>query len=284
MPFKTSIIYHDQTCPDNLDAMTYHQMAGRAGRRCLDKEGNVIFVGYSWERIKELSISSIPNVVGINKPIYTFTNGSILNSELDFSLINKNLLNKQNNNEFISMVDRRIENQWVDTISDDYNHNHLMWMLRYSIDAVTINIIFPYIKKYFMSANPQCEQDQVDLAFFMSKFIDIKYIDDTNNYLDKFMNNSSINYDEIYIKLRAKNININNNIDSRIWISIRNNSLVDPEDDKLRQELFDFNTKLKAIQHYCFHSNFVTLTKLFGKLLTRIWWIYHSSSPIVRLT
>jgi superfamily II DNA or RNA helicase len=283
MPFKTSIIYHDETCPDNLDAMTYHQMAGRAGRRCLDKEGNVIFIGYSWERIKELSISTIPNVIGINKPIYTFTNGSILNSEVDFSLINTKLLNKQNNNEFISMVNRRIENQWVDTISDDYNHNHLMWMLRYSIDAVTINIIFPYIKKYFMSANPQSEQDQVELAFFMSKFIDIKYIDDTNNYLDKFMNNSTINYDEIYTKLRAKNININNNIDSRVWISIRNNLLVDPENDKLRQELFDFNTKLKAIQHYCFHSNFVTLTKLFGKLLTRIWWIYHSSSPIVRL-
>jgi superfamily II DNA or RNA helicase len=284
MPFKTSIIYHDETCPDNLDSMTYHQMAGRAGRRCLDKEGNVIFIGYSWNRIKELSISSIPNVIGINKPIYTFNNGSILNSEIDFSLINKNLLNKQNNNEFISMVDRRIENQWIDTISDDYNHNHLMWMLRYSIDAVTINIIFPYIKKYFMSANPQCEQDQVSLAFFMSKFIDIKYTDNINNHLDKFINNSSINYDEIYTKLKAKNIVINNNIDSHVWISIRNNSLVDPEDDKLRQELFDFNTKLKAIQHYCFHSNFVTLTKLFGKLLTRIWWIYHSSSPIVRLT
>lgn len=284
MPFKTSIIYHDESCPDNLDAMTYHQMAGRAGRRCLDKEGNVIFVGYSWDRIKELSISTIPNVIGINKPIYTFTNGSILNSEIEFSLINKNLLNKQNNNEFISMVNRRIENQWVDTISEDYNHNHLMWMLRYSIDAVTINIIFPYIKKYFMTANPQSEQDQVNLAFFMSKFIDIKYTNDTDNQLNKCMNNTVINYDEIYIKLKAKNIIINNNIDSRVWISIRNNALVDPEDDKLRQELFDFNTKLKAIQHYCYHSNFVTLTKLFAKLLTRIWWIYHSSSPVVRLT
>jgi superfamily II RNA helicase len=38
-------------------------MAGRAGRRCLDKEGNVIFIGYSWDRIKELSKSSIPNII-----------------------------------------------------------------------------------------------------------------------------------------------------------------------------------------------------------------------------
>lgn len=284
MPFKTSIIYHDETCPDNLDAMTYHQMAGRAGRRCLDKEGNVIFVGYSWDRIKELSVSTIPHVIGINKPIYTFTNGSILKPEVDFSRINLNLLNKQNNTEFMSMVNRRIENQWVDTISDDYNHHHLMWMLRYSVDAISINVIFPYIKKYFMTANPQCEQDQVELAFFMSKFIDIKYTDNNYNNLNKFLGNTKIDYDEIYTKLRAKNIVINNNIDCRVWISIRNNLLVDPEDEKLRQELFDFNTKLKAIQHYCYHSNFVTLTKLFAKLLTRIWWIYHSSSPVVRLT
>ncbi len=283
MPFKTSIIYHDETCPDNLDAMTYHQMAGRAGRRCLDKEGNVIFIGYSWDRIKELSVSTIPNVIGLNKPIYTFTNGSLLKPDIDFSLINEKLLNKQNNNEFISMVNRRIENQWVDTISEDYNHNHLMWMLRYSIDAVTINIIFPYIKKYFMSANPQCEQDQIELAFFMSKFIDIKYTDNNYNNLNKFLGNTRIDYDEIYKKLKAKNITINNNIDCRVWISIRNNLLVDPEDEKLRQELFDFNTKLKAIQHYCYHSNSVTLAKLFAKLLTRMWWIYHSSSPVVRL-
>ncbi len=283
MPFKTSIIYHDETCPDNLDAMTYHQMAGRAGRRCLDKEGNVIFIGYSWDRIKELSVSTIPNVIGLNKPIYTFTNGLLLKPEVDFSLINTKLLNKQNNNEFISMVNRRVENQWVDTISEDYNHNHLMWMLRYSIDAVTINIIFPYIKKYFMSANPQCEQDQIELAFFMSKFIDIKYTDNNYNNLNKFLGNTRIDYDEIYKKLKAKNITINNNIDCRVWISIRNNLLVDPEDEKLRQELFDFNTKLKAIQHYCYHSNSVTLAKLFAKLLTRMWWIYHSSSPVVRL-
>jgi hypothetical protein len=283
MPFKTSIIYTDETCPDNLDSMTYHQMAGRAGRRCLDKEGNVIFVGYSWNRIKELSVSVIPNIVGINKPIYTFTNGSILNQEIECLNINKKLLNQENNNEFISMVNRRIENQWSDSISDDYNHNHLMWSLRYSVDAISINIIFPYIKKYFVSANPQCENDQIELAYFMSKFIDIKYTENTKYNINNFLYNSQINYEEIYVKLRAKNIIINNNIDSRVWLSIRNNLLIEPDNEQLRQELFDFNTKLKAIQHYCFHSNFVILTKLFAKLLTRIWWIYHSSSPVVRL-
>jgi hypothetical protein len=117
----------------------------------------------------------------------------------------------------------------------------------------------------------------------MSKFIDIKYTENTKYNINNFLYNSQINYEEIYVKLRAKNIIINNNIDSRVWLSIRNNLLIEPDNEQLRQELFDFNTKLKAIQHYCFHSNFVILTKLFAKLLTRIWWIYHSSSPVVRL-
>jgi hypothetical protein len=160
-----------------------------------------------------------------------------------------------------------------------------MWILRYSTDAITINIIFPFIQKYFMSCDPKSEMDQINLALFLSKFIDIKYTNNNYYYLNKFITDTNkINYDEIYNKLKSKGIIINNNIDCRVWLSIRNNSLVNLDDDKLRQELFDFNTKIKAIQHYCFHSNYIVLTKLIGKLLTRIWWIYHNSSPVVRLT
>ena len=60
MPFRTVVILDD----DTLNSMETHQMMGRAGRRGLDKEGNVIWVGFSSDRIKELSISKIPNVVG----------------------------------------------------------------------------------------------------------------------------------------------------------------------------------------------------------------------------
>ena len=44
----------------------------------------------------------------------------------------------------------------------------------------------------------------------------------------------------------------------------------------------DFGEKVKNIQHYCFHSKHTSLSKLLGKLLTRIWWIYHLSSPIMK--
>jgi hypothetical protein len=51
--------------------------------------------------------------------------------------------------------------------------------------------------------------------------------------------------------------------------------------DILRNELMEFGYKIKAIQHYCYHSKITGLSKIMGKLLTRIWWVYHMSSPIM---
>ena len=68
--------------------------------------------------------------------------------------------------------------------------------------------------------------------------------------------------------------------------SIQLNSIVKldsyDELDELRQRLMNFGEKIKAIQHYCFHSKISGLSKIIGKLLTRIWWIYHTSSPIMK--
>ena len=52
------------------------------------------------------------------------------------------------------------------------------------------------------------------------------------------------------------------------------------KDVELREQLFNFGNVVKHIQHYYFHTKVVGLAKLLGKLLTRIWWIYHLSSPI----
>jgi replicative superfamily II helicase len=76
--------------------MISQQVMGRAGRRGLDKEGNVIFVGYSWERIKELSISESPVVVGQFKLNYSLEHANRL-SELastNQTWTSSNFLNK----------------------------------------------------------------------------------------------------------------------------------------------------------------------------------------------
>jgi len=293
MPFRTSIIYTEENMVDNLDSMIYHQMAGRAGRRCLDKEGNVIFVGYSWERIKELSKSSIPNVSGLYKPIYTFDCGSVLSKlSRDYSFVNKNSLSGNNNN-FNETIKKNYETIWLDykpkynieDKPDEKNLNYLQWILRYSNDSIISCVLIPFLQKYFGNSKPNNEPDQIELAYFLCNFIDIKYTNNKYDDLNKFCSQfRKFNLSEIKNILATKDIIINNNIDCRIWISIRNNLLVNIDDEIIRQDLFHYNIKLRALQHYFFHTKQITLAKLFGKLLTRIWWIYHSSSPVIRLS
>lgn len=285
MPFRTAVIYRNTSIVDNLDPMLYHQMAGRAGRRGLDKEGNIVFIGYSWNRIKELSISSIPNVCGSGKLIWSTPNKISDISQYNYLRLNTNMLKPINTLEFLSNhntnLDSKYKSIWEFCNNDDKNIAQMMWLFRYSNEGVIMYFLQSYLKQYFECCNPNDESSQIELAYFLSKFINVK---EANNMEDVLIQSSSkIKYETIYDELRNIDIDILNFIDGRIWLSIRNNCLIDIKDDILRQELFDFSTKVKILQHYCFHTNQISLTKLIGKLLTRIWWIYHTSSPVIRI-
>lgn len=285
MPFRTSVIYNPPNSEDTLDAMLYHQMAGRAGRRGLDKEGNIIFIGYSWERIKELSISSIPIIRGQGKLNYTNMFANILsNNKNNYLLINENMLNcdlsEESIKEFNNNIETNFKTKWNIYDKKDKNLLQLLWFLRSSNESVIIMFLLPFIRRYFNNMNAHIENNQIEIAYFLSKFIHIK---ETNNSID-ILNDSNYKYDFdfLYIQLLKVGINIPINIDNSVWLSIKNNCLIRLNDDILRQELFDYSIKLKVLQHYCYHSKYINLTKLLGKLLTRIWWIYHSSSAIIR--
>ena len=75
------------------------------------------------------------------------------------------------------------------------------------------------------------------------------------------------------------------NIDGRVWFSIKNNKLfkctTEKEADTIHQRLFEFGNRVKAIQHFYFHNKITNISRLLGKLLTRIWWIYHTSSQLM---
>ena len=284
MPFRSSVIYKNNTMEDNLDSLLYHQMAGRAGRRGLDKEGNVIFVGYSWNRIKELSISSIPKIEGMNRLLWSFEQAKNVSLNDKFLNINKHMFGQSFSNTYISQFENNIllnnENIWNFSIQKDKNLIQLMWMLRYSNEGVIISFLLPYLRKYFEMSNSNEINKQIEIAYFLSKFIDINIADNEKDIIPEY--HTKIAYDEIYNELKNINIEIPTYIDGKIWLSIRNNCLVDLKDDILRKRLFNFSTKLKALQHYCYHTKQINLTKLIGKLLTRIWWIYHTSSPVIR--
>lgn len=284
MPFRSSIIYKTKDIIDNLDPMIYHQMAGRAGRRGLDKEGNVIFVGYSWERIKELSVSAIPNIEGINKIIWSGLHGNMISNNTNYLNLNKTLFGSSFSNTYITNFDTDLANKynnlWSISVERDRNLIQLMWNLRYGNEGVILCILMPYLKKYFDTSNPNEELKQIEIAYLLSKFIHWEEASCEEHIIPE-LNGTKMDFDIIYDELNNYNIHIPIYIDGKIWLSIRNNRLFDLKDNILRQRLFDFSTKLRSLQHYCYHIKQVNLTKLLGKLLTRIWWIYHSSSPIL---
>jgi len=281
MPFRTVVIYKCELSSNDLDSMIYHQQIGRAGRRGLDKEGNVIFVGYSCDKIKELSTSSIPNIKGYNrliwtnKHVYNYTNNNNYLNLNDKLLLNT--FSETEINNFNLSLNNNLDNIWKDTLQKDKNIVQLLWLYRYSNEAFIIYNLLPYLKKYFENCNPNEENKQIEIAYFLSKFIDIRITNNNDHKLINYNGTTKIDYNSIY---ESNYIEINNNIDGRIWLSIRNNSLYDINDNTLRENLFNFSTKLKPLQHYMYHTKQINLTKLLAKLLTRIWWIYHTSSPI----
>jgi hypothetical protein len=302
MPFRTTIILRDSITEDTLDSMMYHQMAGRAGRRGLDKEGNVIFAGYSWNRIKELSISSFPIVEGsdtliwstdIARSIHQKTNEKSKSKiELDWDSLKKNFLHTKITDEisdtFYNDISGNLQDDggWNIINDESIDHNYMVWRLRHDLDCVSVSMILPEFRKTFESVDPNMERFQINAALFLSHFMNMKEADDSKHMLPdcEFTKEGLIST----LKLYGDNLGVSipEKIDSKVYETIIFNKLLnlktEKEIDDLRNDLFKFSEKIRHIQHYFFHTKQVTVTRLLGKLLTRIWWIYHTSSPLMK--
>ncbi|KAH9253669.1 hypothetical protein BASA81_008287 [Batrachochytrium salamandrivorans] len=68
MPFRAAVFYGD---PGRhwLTPLLHQQMAGRAGRRGLDRQGHLVYAGFSPDRLRELLRGELPDVVG-RFPLY----------------------------------------------------------------------------------------------------------------------------------------------------------------------------------------------------------------------
>ncbi|KAF0698130.1 Aste57867_11226 [Aphanomyces stellatus] len=67
MPFRTCCFCEDAP---TLSSLMVQQMAGRAGRRGLDRQGNIVFSGIEWPRMQELMRGLLPNVEGNPHNLY----------------------------------------------------------------------------------------------------------------------------------------------------------------------------------------------------------------------
>ena len=285
MPFKTVAIINK-----NLNSTIFHQMCGRAGRRGLDKEGNIIFLNFDIDEIKYLTINKSNNISYYNSQIYTLKHANLLSktykTNYDWDLLKTNyftadidIINKKNN--FYNTIDINYSNKWNFAYINDINHLELNWRLRYTNESIIITILLPYITRYFSSKNFEYENYQIEIAYFLSNFISIVPTTDENKMLK--YNNMMLEepYDNIKEHLKHIDIYIADNIDNTVYTCIQYNRLT-PDLYKYREHLINFGCKTQIIQHYFFHKKEYNICKLLGKLLTRIWWIYHTSSHIFK--
>lgn len=269
MPFRSVIILSSEL---NLEPMLYQQMIGRAGRRGLDKEGNIIFVNYSWDNIRTLCTSSPPNIMN-------FVDNNLF-SIIHAKKISEKYNNYQNWDNLLLNLNENYYNKWNFTLLDDINNLHMNWKLRNNNNCIIISHLIPYLKRGFNYKDSTQIQNQIQIAHFLCRFFNKSTIS-TNILLEPdIMAYSPFN--QIINELYNLDIILSKNIDNKLFLSIQNNSLInnisDIEKNNLRNELIDFSNTIKIIQHYCFHIKITGVAKILAKLLTRIWWIYHTSS------
>jgi hypothetical protein len=281
MPFRTSVITNDP----KLDTMMYHQMAGRAGRRGKDKKGNVIHVEQSFEMIKKLSVCVIPSIKGEDTMFYGTLYSGNLSSDPRWGNIEKNFLKSQNESiEFYDSIKYNIQkgNAWEFVLSDNKNFNHMLWKFRHNENCFRVPILIQYLKKFFRNCNPVNEATQIECSLLLSYFLNIQEVNSDFQYKLKLFPKFDIN---IFEYMESLALDIPENIDGRIYNSIQMNRLSDgdtkEEKNILRENLMKFCNEIRIIQHYFFHCKEVSITRLLGKLLTRILWIYLTSSPIM---
>lgn len=284
MPFRTSVITNDP----KIDPMMYHQMAGRCGRRGLDCEGNEIFVELSFKKIKELSVSNIPSIIGEDTMFYGNIYSQNLSSDYRWKNIKNNFLQNTRSNDDIQDFYDTIEynvikgNAWDFVNSDDKNFNHMLWKFRHNENCFRVPILIQYIKKIFRNCNPVNEATQIECSLLLSYFLNINEVDE--DFPHKIKSYPKFDID-IFEYLESLALDIPINIDGRIYYSIQKNKLFEASSNEekniLRENLMNFCNETRIIQHYFFHCKEISITRLLGKLLTRMLWVYLTSSPIM---
>jgi len=306
MPFKTSCIIKNPYGEDTMDPLVNMQASGRAGRRGLDTEGFVIYAGYDWNEVVDLSISPLPSIQGRNyfhpmvylnqvicdsvernyndkkdnkynyiKPITSDTminplNHSLADSSETFYQVSEN--NLTNSDRFSWCYDNsETENALI--------FNKMVWELgrKYPTNSICIPYIIKFLERKFANVNHTLAKEQIRISQYLAHFINQVQTTEASHQL-------IIDDDCLVLmnNLIDKGVDIvNHNIDNRVWKSIEKNVMVDTNDDfekyQLSQRIWHFGENIRILQNYCYYTK-RPLVKLLGKLFTRIWWIYSTAT------
>ena len=147
MPIRTVIMLGESNSIEKIDTLKANQMTGRSGRRGIDREGNIIYVGVNWKKILKGKYTNLVgrNPINLTLPLPLYFK-KLKNNDIN-RLFNKTLyqfttnynseINKEN---IISLISSN------ELYRDEFN-SELMWSCRY-LDS---NLIFlPYVLNFLI--------------------------------------------------------------------------------------------------------------------------------------
>eukprot|EP01038_Epipyxis_sp_PR26KG_P005470 gene5470-7573_t len=173
MPFRTCVFCGEMF--GELDELMAQQMSGRAGRRGLDTQGNIVYAGISSSHVRKLMLGKVANISGRNtKPRYeTLFLQQVLSPKhvgwsraevLGGITLSEHIDNQVPPSEFTLKTSRKILTDLKFVTPLDENGNckpspmrqatwallAMMWELRGSVEeSITIGCMFPDIIEYF---------------------------------------------------------------------------------------------------------------------------------------
>ena len=234
MPFRNVVIYRDPTTDDDLNPLLFKQMEGRAGRRGQDTKGSVIFAGYSWERIEELSVSEIPKIEGQDtvENIYLPVGAKlaeIAGKSYDFRKVLSNNLHRIQNPDEEESSWEEFEELWEswapEAMAGDVNKLRMLWQSRnYGCDGLAFYHIVDALEKRFGGGDIS-QRRQIEAGRILSFFIQNKRAKTRDTILSK-PDDYDMNWKPIRSSLIEMGVPLedDNFLDNRIWISIRQNN------------------------------------------------------------
>lgn len=294
MPFRTVVITKDNNILSRnkdgeieVDGMTYLQEVGRAGRRGLDKEGNTLHVNYTWEEIQKLVTCKIPHIKGCDTMLYCVEHAKMLSdNDRRWDKVKKNFLLEQitdeDSKEFYDGIADNLVNGWKFAVGASTHFQHMMWCFRHSEKGFRVAFILNEIRKTYKNCNPKNENTQIEFARLIQYYVVAKEAGPIDRYLMTPIQSANPMLRDNFETL---GLDIPERIDGRVYEIIRQNSFIaianSTEKQQLRDEIFDFGMMLQNIQHYFYNSKDIIIAKLIAKLMTRVWWNYHLSSPVM---
>lgn len=308
LPIRTFVFVNDPRIEDDLDTMMAKQGSGRAGRRGLDTMAYQVFCNYSPERVKELLISPIPEVEGQNTKFYAFMNLMKNVRDEKWNRIKSNFLLESITNEraeefyngIADLQETSIdEGGWAFSLRSDWAFNYMSSILGYSIQSFRIGYILESIRHIFCNCDPTAEKNQLDLFYILQHFINVCEVednclpDDESNTLQELLDGIVVlgltqDIPEDIIRESTNDYQINlkkyrKNVDGSLFYHYRENRIPFSENTiVIREKLDKFYKIMMVVQNYFYDKREIVVTRLFGKALSRIFYMLQSSNPAMR--